>query len=985
MRAPLTPLPLVIPLTETYNVAIASSTLATFTLIGNDITAIRDLLNRAGTASDDDITYNLSVANTFNGIASLADNSSITVSNIPTASINNTVYRYDNNSNQSILTITASHLINTAGDDIKTNLITILGENNASYTLNAYSIEINSSTQFTISLDNTDTTAVNAILNKNGQVSIQNIDFNLNTTATWNGQDSLVQNSSITVQDILTPAISTVTFNYTNNIFTIEATNLVISQGISLTTLIITGETGTTNTLNNSTVAINSQSLLTITVQGSDIQVVRDLLNRIGTSSNNATAYNLLATNFWNGPIAPADASNTITVTNIPTATIATSTYDARSRVLIIQGANFINLSSADINSNNIRLLGDNRASFTLLSNSVEIQSSTQFIITLDNATDQTNIIALIDSNGNQAGDGTAYVVSTLANWNGQDSVASTDTDGTTTTLTVSNIPTATIDNINFDYGNNLLTFTGSNLINIAGLTTDISSTLLTITGESSVTPTSLSAYSISVNNNASFTITLTPADAILIRDLLNRAGNNSDDGTSYLLTASPSFNGVASVFGTSTIFVQNIPTASILSATYTFDNNNNNSTLTISGNNLINTTGDDINLNAFIITGEGNATTSLIAQSIEIESATQFVVLLNPTNTRAVNNLLNNNGPTAITGATFNIAALASFNGQDAPIDSTNSIFVQGINAPTITLVSFDYSANRLVLNGLNFRTDGITIVSPTLLSLLGEGSTTLNSTNTFTLTNSSDIVINSATTITISFNANDLANIRNLLNRAGANSNNGTTYTLIADNFWHSSQAPNNGVGIGLMVSNIPTATINNANYNFNANSATLTVNATNLIKLAGNDIDTTQINLLGDDNASYTLQTAYLVEITSSTQFTFTLNQTDTTAVNLLLDSNGNLAGDGTTYTLTVLNDYNGFDSISSSSSITTSNVPTPTINNVNFDYGQNLITLIGANLIEFGGISTSDINANLINITGESTTNTIAASYTSNRDL
>ena len=763
----------------------------------------------------------------------------------------------------------------------------------------------------------------------NANISYQPaLNFFGNTTLTISLYDgNATKTSSILMSVTPIPRITQATFTYSDNSFSVVGQNLLAlpTTTIDITQFIITGEGGINSALTTaSTAVINSSTQLIITVAGVDIAPIRNRLNRLGLNSNDNTSYVLTANQDWNGSTAEISAIG-VNVIGLATATIATSTYNANNQVLTIQGANFINLSSADINSNNIRLLGDNSTSFTLLSNSVEIQSSTQFIITLDNSTDQTNIIAIIDSNGTRAGDGTAYVVSTLANWNGQDSVASTDTDGTSTTLTVSNIPTATIDNVNFDYGNNLLTFTGSNLIVLTSLD-DINSTQLTITGESSVTPTTLSAYSINVNNNASFTINLNSTDAIVIRDLLNRAGSNSDDSTSYLLTASPSFNGVASVFGTSTIFVQNIPTASILSATYTFDNNNNNSTLTISGNNLINTTGDDINLNAFIITGEGNATTSLIAQSIEIESATQFVVLLNPTNTRAVNNLLNNNGPTAITGATFNIAALASFNGQDAPIDSTNSIFVQGINAPTITLVSFDYSANRLVLNGLNFRTDGITIVSPTLLSLLGEGSTTLNSTNTFTLTNSSDIVINSATTITISFNANDLANIRNLLNRAGANSNNGTTYTLIADNFWHSSQSPNNGVGIGLTVSNIPTASINNASYNFNANSATLTVDATNLIKLAGNDIDTTQINILGDNGASYTLQAAYSVEITSSTQFSFALDQTDTRAVNLLLDSNGNLAGDGTTYTLTVLNDYNGFDSISSSSSITTSNVPT-----------------------------------------------------------
>ena len=208
-----------------------------------------------------------------------------------------------------------------------------------------------------------------------------------------------------------------------------------------------------------------------------------------------------------------------------------------------------------------------------------------------------------------------------------------------------------------------------------------------------------------------------------------------------YNFTVADNYNGIASIADNASITVINIPTASIILATYTYDNNNIASTLTISASNLIKLAGSDIDTSKLIITGENNTAITLATYLIEIASATRFSIVLNTTDTININAILNANGNKSILGITFNLAADSSYNGDNSIADTTNTITVTSVVAPSITTSTFNYTTNQLVLFGNNFVLGDA--VSLSLISIVGEGSNTLNSTNTYSLTNASSYSI--------------------------------------------------------------------------------------------------------------------------------------------------------------------------------------------------------------------------------------------------
>ena len=71
---------------------------------------------------------------------------------------------------------------------------------------------------------------------------------------------------------------------------------------------------------------------------------------------------------------------------------------------------------------------------------------------------------------------------------------------------------------------------------------------------------------------------------------------------------------------------------------------------------------------------------------------------------------------------------------------------------------------------------------------------------------------------------------------------------------------------------------------------------------------DIDSSKLSLRGQENNSYTLTTSG-IEISSSTQFSVTLNTTDRLNVEGLLNKNGTSSDGGTSYNLSAADDWDG----------------------------------------------------------------------------
>ncbi len=71
---------------------------------------------------------------------------------------------------------------------------------------------------------------------------------------------------------------------------------------------------------------------------------------------------------------------------------------------------------------------------------------------------------------------------------------------------------------------------------------------------------------------------------------------------------------------------------------------------------------GDAIDVSKFSVTGQGGPYT-LTTGNVTASSPTAFSVTLNAADKLAVNGVLNNNGTTAVSSTTFNLAAAAGWN----------------------------------------------------------------------------------------------------------------------------------------------------------------------------------------------------------------------------------------------------------------------------------------------------------------------------------
>ena len=98
----------------------------------------------------------------------------------------------------------------------------------------------------------------------------------------------------------------------------------------------------------------------------------------------------------------------------------------------------------------------------------------------------------------------------------------------------------------------------------------------------------------------------------------------------------------------------------------------------------------------------------------------------------------------------------------------------------------------------------------------------------------------------------------------------------------------------------------TLSSATYN--ASNGALVITGTNLPAYAGatNDIDISKLTLTGEGGNTYTL-TSDDVELTSSTEFSITLNAADQLQLAGLFNKNGTSSGGGTTYNIAAADDW------------------------------------------------------------------------------
>lgn len=252
------------------------------------------------------------------------------------------------------------------------------------------------------------------------------------------------------------PRIVSAGYDAAANVLTVTGTGMTAGDTIDVSKLILKGENGNTYTLTSSNVTASSATTFTISLNAIDQLNVEGLLNKNGTTSAAAgTVFNLAASAGWNAtqPSTPADLTgNAITVSNVQTPTITSSTYDNATGMLTVTGSNLVKQfgGSNDIDVSKLTFTGEGGSTYTLTSSSVEIVNGTTFMVMLS-ATDRAGLAAIMNQNGTSSSGGTTYNLAAADDWNGPITGGNT-ADLTGNGVTVSGLNTApTIGNLSGD------------------------------------------------------------------------------------------------------------------------------------------------------------------------------------------------------------------------------------------------------------------------------------------------------------------------------------------------------------------------------------------------------------------------------------------------------------------------------------------------------------------------------------------------------
>jgi hypothetical protein len=289
----------------------------------------------------------------------------------------------------------------------------------------------------------------------------------------------------------------------------------------------------------------------------------------------------------------------------------------------------------------------------------------------------------------------------------------------------------------------------------------------------------------------------------------------------------------------------------------------------------------------------------------------------------------------------------------------------------PTITSATYNANTGTLVVTGTNFTATGgaTNDVVANKFTMNGEGG------STYTLTDTANVEISSATALTLTLSATDRAAVNLIVNKNGTSSTGGTTYNLAgAAGFIADSAATADLTGNGITVSNVAVPAVTSATYDASTGVLTVTGSGLKMASGASNDIVANKFTLTGEGGSTYTLTDTSNVEISSGTGFALTFSATDRSAINQMLNKNGTSSTGATTYNLAAAEDWQaGADAAVmiadlTGNGITVSNVAVPTVTSATYNAATGALVVTGAGFLKLAG-ATNDVVANKFTLTGE----------------
>lgn len=369
----------------------------------------------------------------------------------------------------------------------------------------------------------------------------------------------------------------------------------------------------------------------------------------------------------------------------------------------------------------------------------------------------------------------------------------------------------AAISSANYNANTGALAVTGSNFSATGGANNDVIANKFTIRAEGNTTYTLTDTANVDISGATSFNLTLSATDRAAVNLLVNKNGTSSTGGTTYNLAAVAGFiaaeAGTADLTGNS-ITASNVAIPTITSATY----DASTGVLAVTATGLLSRSGasNDIIANKFTLTGEGGSIYTLTDTSnTELSSGSSFSLTFSATDRAAVNQILNKNGTSATDSTTYNLAAAEDWNnGADSAVviaDPTgNGVTVSNVTAPTLTSATYDAATGVLAVTGTGLlkRAGAANDIVANKFTLMGQGG------STYTLTDTADVEITSATSFSLTLSGTDKAAVNLLLNKNGTSATDATTYNLAGAEDWaagaDSAVAVADLTGNGITVSN-------------------------------------------------------------------------------------------------------------------------------------------------------------------------------------
>ncbi|MFZ6800924.1 DUF4347 domain-containing protein [Undibacterium sp. Di24W] len=284
-----------------------------------------------------------------------------------------------------------------------------------------------------------------------------------------------------------------------------------------------------------------------------------------------------------------------------------------------------------------------------------------------------------------------------------------------------------------------------------------------------------------------------------------------------------------------------------------------------------------------------------------------------------------------------------------------------------SITSATYDANTGVLSVTGSGITNGGTIDVSK--LSLTGQG-------GTYTLT-TPNVTASSSSAFSVTLSATDKIAVNGILNNNGTTSATGaTTFNLAAAANWDVTAAASADlIGNVVTVSNVTAPTLESATYD--ANTGTLIVTGTNLVRAIGsnNDITANKISIRGEGNVTYVLTDTSDVDITSATSFTLILSAADKAGLNQYINKNGTLPTSASSlYLVKGADDWNtvitgGDIKDIVNNFITVSNVQVPTITSATYNASTGSLVVTGTGFTHLNNGGTDDIVANKFTMTGE----------------